>query len=93
MRHFCTLFDSNYLLKGVAMLRTLKQHCPDAHVHVLCMDVQTREILEQMGLPHVSCLSLSEVEDEALLADCNSCCIEDNEAATTYASAVLEVCS
>lgn len=68
MRHFCTLFDSNYLLKGVAMLRTLKQHCPDVHVHVLCMDQQTHEILEQMDLPHVSCLSLSEVEDEALLA-------------------------
>ncbi|OYT92566.1 MAG: hypothetical protein CFE43_07935 [Burkholderiales bacterium PBB3] len=68
MRHFCTLFDSNYLLKGVAMLCTLKQHCPDAHVHVLCMDKQTREILQLMGLSHVTCLSLSEVEDEALLA-------------------------
>ena len=32
MHYFCTLFDSNYLLKGVAMLRTLKQHCPDAQV-------------------------------------------------------------
>lgn len=68
MHHFCTLFDSNYLLKGVAMLRTLKQHCPDAHVHVLCMDAQTREILKQLDLPHVTCLSLPEVEDEALLA-------------------------
>lgn len=66
--HFCTLFDSNYLLKGVAMLHTLKQHCPGAHVHVLCMDGQTREILTQMDLPHVTCLSLSEVEDDALLA-------------------------
>lgn len=68
MHHFCTLFDSNYLLKGVAMLRTLKQHCHDAHVYVLCMDGLTREILTQMDLPHVTCLSLSEVEDEALLA-------------------------
>lgn len=68
MRHFCTLFDSNYLLKGVAMLRTLKQHCADAYVHVLCMDVATREILMQMDLPYVTCLSLPEVEDEALLA-------------------------
>ncbi len=68
MHHFCTLFDSNYLLKGVAMLRTLKQHCPDAHVYVLCMDGLTREILTQMDLSHVTCLSLSEVEDEALLA-------------------------
>ena len=68
MHHFCTLFDSNYLLKGVAMLRTLKQHCADAYVHVLCMDEQTRGILQQLGLPDVTCLSLSEVEDEALLA-------------------------
>lgn len=68
MRYFCTLFDSNYLLKGVAMLRSLKQHCPDANVHVLCMDEQTREILEQLDLQHVTCLSLPEVENEALLA-------------------------
>lgn len=68
MRHFCTLFDSSYLLKGVVMLRTLKQHCRDAHVHVLCMDGPTREILTQLDMPHVTCLSLPEVEDEALLA-------------------------
>lgn len=66
-RYFCTLFDSNYLLKGIAMLRTLRQHCPEAHVHVLCMDGQTREILEQLDLPYVSCISLAEIEDEALL--------------------------
>lgn len=68
MSHFCTLFDSNYLLKGVAMLRTLKQHCPNAQVHVLCMDDQTRNILEQLALDYVTCLSLAELEDEALLA-------------------------
>jgi hypothetical protein len=68
MYYFCTLFDSNYLLKGVAMLQTLKQHCPDAHIHVLCIDDATHEILTQMHLPHVTCLPLSEVEDEALLA-------------------------
>jgi hypothetical protein len=68
MRHFCTLFDSNYLLKGVAMLRTLKQHCAEAYVHVLCMDGQTREILEQLDLPHVTCLSLPAIEDDALRA-------------------------
>ena len=68
MHHFCTLFDSNYLLKGLAMLRTLKQHCTDAHVYVLCMDEETHEILTKMDLQHVTCLSLSELEDEALLA-------------------------
>lgn len=68
MRHFCTLFDSNYLLKGAAMLRTLREHCPDAHVHVLCMDDQVQGLLEQLDLPHITCLPLAAVEDDALLA-------------------------
>lgn len=68
MRHFCTLFDSNYLLKGVVMLRTLREHCPDAHVHVLCMDDQVQGLLNQLDLPHITCLPLAVVEDEALLA-------------------------
>lgn len=68
MYYFCTLFDSNYLLKGVAMLRTLKQHCPKAHVHVLCMDEQTQDILEKLDLPHITCIPLVLVEDDQLLA-------------------------
>lgn len=68
MRHFCTLFDSNYLFKGVAMLRTLRQYCADAHVHVLCMDERCREILQTLDLPHITCHALADVEDEALLA-------------------------
>lgn len=66
-RHFCTLFDSNYLLKGVAMLRSLARHCPGAHVHVLCMDAQTQAILTQLALPHITCIPLSDVEDDELL--------------------------
>lgn len=66
-RYFCTLFDSNYLLKGVAMLQSLRRHCPDAHVHVLCMDEQTREMLAGLNLPNVVCIPLAAVEDEELL--------------------------
>lgn len=66
-RYFCTLFDSGYLLKGVAMLKSLARHCPDAHVHVLCMDRQTQDILTKLDLPHITCIPLSDLEDEALL--------------------------
>lgn len=66
-RYFCTLFDSGYLLKGMAMLRSLALYCPTAQVYVLCMDSQTQHILEDLDLPHVHCIALSEVEDEALL--------------------------
>ena len=65
-RYFCTLFDSGYLLKGVAMLRSLARFCPGARVFVLCMDDQARCILERLDLPFVSCISLADIEDEAL---------------------------
>lgn len=66
-RYFCTLFDSGYLLKGVAMLKSLARHCPGAHVHVLCMDRQAQEILTKLDLPDISCIALADLEDEALL--------------------------
>ena len=67
-RYFCTLFDSNYLIKGLAMLRSLSVNCPDAYVYVMCMDQKSRDILEALKLPHIACIPLSEVEDTELLA-------------------------
>jgi hypothetical protein len=64
---FCTLFDSNYLLKGVVMLRTLRQWRPAAEVEVLCMDERARRVLHALNLPGVTLLTLAEVEDEDLL--------------------------
>lgn len=66
-RYFCTLFDNGYLLKGVAMMRSLARFCPGAKVFVLCMDAQTQYILERLDLPFVTCIPLADVEDEALL--------------------------
>jgi hypothetical protein len=62
-RHFCTLFDRGYLFKGVAMLRSLYAHCPGAHVHVLCMDEDTRGLLLQLGFPSITCIALADFED------------------------------
>ena len=67
-RYFCTLFDSNYLLKGVAMLRSLAQNCPGARVFVLCMDPQVEAILKKLDMKHVTCIPLADIEDETLLA-------------------------
>lgn len=65
---FCTLFDSNYLTRGLAMLRSLKQEHPAAVAHVLCMDDLTHELLKQLGLPDVRLLRLRDVEDAELRA-------------------------
>lgn len=66
-RYFCTLFDSNYLLKGLAMIRSLARHCPGAMIYVLCMDEQTKYILDRMSLPFVCTISLAKVETDELL--------------------------
>lgn len=66
-RYFCTLFDSGYLIKGLAMIRSLERFCPGMRIHVLCMDEQTKVILEDLQMPFVHCISLTEVETEALL--------------------------
>jgi hypothetical protein len=65
--YFCTLFDSNYLVKGLAMLRSLNKYCENLHVYVLCMDEKTKDILEKVSLDFVTCIPLSEMEDESLL--------------------------
>ncbi|MCW5296893.1 hypothetical protein DXT88_01750 [Herbaspirillum lusitanum] len=64
--YFCTLFDSGYLFKGVAMLRSLAQHCPNANVFVLCMDEQTQRILERLNLTFITCIPLRDIENDDL---------------------------
>lgn len=65
--YYCTLFDKNYLIKGLVMLQTLLQHSEQAHIFVLCMDRETSEILTSINLPNVTLLKLNDVEDEDLL--------------------------
>ncbi|VVE89027.1 glycosyltransferase family 8 protein [Pandoraea bronchicola] len=66
--HYCTLFDRNYLIKGVAMITSLYAHSPDSRIHVLCMDDDTHAILSRMQLPGVaSLIHLSELETPELL--------------------------
>ena len=68
--HFCTYFDSNYLIKGLALYRSLAQHCSRFNLWVLCMDRAAYNILSLMNLPELRLISLDEFEnnDEALLA-------------------------
>jgi hypothetical protein len=66
-RYFCTLFDKNYLLKGVVMIRTLLRHCPHARVIVVCMDDEAFEMLGKLSILGVDLVRLTDVENEELL--------------------------
>ena len=68
MRHYCTLFDRNYLLKGLALYRSLERHGGRFTLHVLCMDQVVHDILGRMNLAHVNLIRRVDFEDAELLA-------------------------
>jgi hypothetical protein len=67
MRYFVTLFDSNYLTRGLAMYRSLLRHSKSFHLWIICFDQTAFDILSRLELPHISPVSLQQFEDEKLL--------------------------
>lgn len=61
-RYYCTLFDKNYLLKGLALYQSLVKHAGDFKLFICCMDLETFEILRQLELPHTILVPLHHVE-------------------------------
>jgi SAM-dependent methyltransferase len=59
---FCTLFDVNYLPRGLVLYRSLERHCPDFRLRVFCMDARTKEILDRLRLPRLTTIGLHELE-------------------------------
>jgi hypothetical protein len=69
-REFCTLFDSNYLIKAVAMYRSLERACPSFHLTAFCFDELSVRVLSELGLEHLTVVPLADLEahDDALLS-------------------------
>ncbi len=62
MRFFCTFFDHRYLPKGVALYQSLEEHCPNFKLFVLCFDKECYDVLRQLGLSHLTPISLHDLE-------------------------------
>lgn len=65
---FCTLFDQNYLIKGLAMYQSLAAHTKDMCLYVLCMDETTYQILDQLKLEKAILIKRDDFESPELLA-------------------------
>lgn len=64
---FCTLFDSYYLDKGIALYRSLERCSSDFRLYIFCFDDKSHEILTSMSFPHAVIIHHSEMEDDELL--------------------------
>lgn len=67
MYNFCTLFDSNYLSRGLAMYQSLIRHCKDFHLYVFAFDNKAFEVLRKFNLINTTIISLDQFEDKELL--------------------------
>ncbi len=67
MYNFCTLFDSNYLSRGLTLYRSLESVCNDFHVYIFAFDDKSCNVLKQLNLPKATIISLNEFEDAELL--------------------------
>jgi len=68
MFNFCTLFDRNYLYKGVALYHSLLEVCGEFKLWILCFDNITYDLLKKVNLKNIELISLKEFEDQKLLS-------------------------
>ncbi|HVO24567.1 MAG TPA: glycosyl transferase [Candidatus Margulisiibacteriota bacterium] len=68
IRYFCTYFDQYYLPRGLALYRSLKRHCRDFQLWILCLDGTSHSVLANLQLPELHLIRLEDFErnDEAL---------------------------
>lgn len=65
---YCTLFDSNYLDRGLVCIDSLKKVDRNAKIYVLCMDDACFEILRAEQINDLITINLQEFEDDELLS-------------------------
>lgn len=67
MYNFCTLFDSNYLSRGLTLYRSLERTCDSFHLYIFAFDDKSLVVLRKLALKHATIISLKEFEDQELL--------------------------
>ncbi|MFD1188861.1 glycosyl transferase, partial [Pontibacter rugosus] len=68
MLNFCTLFDSKFLPYGLNLHESLLKNCKSFHLYIFAFDEKCLKTLQTLNLKHTTVISLSEFEDEELLA-------------------------
>jgi len=72
MQNFCTLFNSSYLSRGLAMYHSLVRQGADFHLYIFAFDDACDALLRRLVLPNATIISLHEFETPELLVVKNS---------------------
>lgn len=64
---FCTLFNSYYLTRGIALFNSLSRVCSDFNLYVVAFDEETKKNLNNLNHKNLIIISLEEFEDKDLL--------------------------
>jgi lipopolysaccharide biosynthesis glycosyltransferase len=68
MINYCTLFDRNYLYKGLTLYSSLVKYGGDFKLWILCLDDLSFDTLTRMSLDRVELISLADFENDRLRA-------------------------
>jgi hypothetical protein len=63
MHLYCTMFDRNYVTRGLALYGSLLRHRKESRLVVLCLDATTYDILTSLALQNMEPVSLSSLEE------------------------------
>jgi hypothetical protein len=68
MLNFVTLFNSNYLSRGLVLYQSLEKQCTDFHLYVIAFDDATYNYFQKFPQKNLTAISLKQFEDEKLLS-------------------------
>ena len=66
MMYFCTLYDSNYMGKGLALYLSIAQYTDDFTMYVMAMDRKCQEQLHALAFKHVVVECIEDIDDPKL---------------------------
>lgn len=68
MNHYCTLFDSTYLARGLALYESILHTGEAFTLYIYCFDEVSHKVLKELDLEHAIVIGLEALETEELLA-------------------------
>lgn len=64
--NFCTLYDSNYISKGLALYLSIAKYTDDFTIYVMAMDRKCQEMLIALAFKHVVVDCIEDIDDPKL---------------------------